>query len=140
MRCGIYLMARDEKAVWAELVRSLHRPGTRWQADWLMTEGPLEDGLYTAEAMAEAFAESTYLQEARVLLLPAGKTQPDELPDWEAFLNSPAIAAIYFYDWREFEIYTKDDAALSALAHLEKSSQVEPFEWIDDTDVGRTRF
>ncbi len=140
MRCGICLMARDEKAVWAELIRSLHRPETRWQADWLITDGPLDDGLYMSETLTAAFAESTYLQEARVLLLPAGKTQPNELPDWEAFLNSPAITAIYFYDWREFEIYTKDDAALSALAHLETSDQAASFEWIDDADVGRTQF
>ncbi len=140
MRCGIYLTARDEKAMWAEIIRSLRRPETRWQADWLMTEGPLDDGLYETEALAAAFGESTYLQEARVLLLPAGKTQPDELPDWEAFLNSPAIAAVYFYDWREFEIYTKDAAALSALAQLEKSPQVASFEWNDDADVGRTQF
>lgn len=140
MRCGIYLMARDEKAVWAELIRSLNRPETRWQADWMMLEGDLDDGLYTAEALAAAFVESAYLQEARVLLLPTGKTQPDTLPDWNAFLNSPSITAIYFYDCREFEIYTKDDAALSALAQLETSDQVASFQWIDDADVGRTQF
>ncbi len=140
MRCGIYLTAQNEKAMWEELLHALSCPGALWQVDELMIEGPLDDGLYAPDALTDALTACSYLQEARALLLPEGTAFPDNLPDWEGFRQSPIIAAIYFMDCREFEIFTQDPALLSRLAHLEGSPQVATFEWIDDGDVGRTYF
>lgn len=145
MRCGIYLIAREKteiwaKGIWAELLRILSCEGTCWQVDQLVAEGTMDEGVYTPEALSAALTAQYVLQEARAALLPEGETMPDELPDWEAFLNSPAIAAIYFYDWCEFEIYTKDAALLSPLSRLAESVYTTSFEWIDDGNIGRSWF
>ncbi len=145
MHCGIFLFAGGKrkiwaKGMWAELLHVLSCEGTCWQVDQLMVEGTMDEGIYASDALAAALANQYVLQEARIVLLPAGETMPDELPDWDAFLNSPAIAAIYFYDWCEFEIYTKDAAVLARLAQLAESAYTTSFRWIDDGDIGRTWF
>ncbi len=145
MRCGIALFAGEKreiwaKGVWAELLRILSCEGTCWQVDQLVVEGTMDEGIYSPDTLSAALAAQYVLQEARAVLLPAGETMPDELPDWAAFLDSAAITAIYFYDWCEFEIYTKDAAVLSRLAQLAESAYTTAFEWIDDGNIGRIWF
>lgn len=140
MRCGFYLIAQDPQEMWAELLHALSRPGTRCQADQLMLEGPLDDGLYAPADLAAGLTACTCLQEARILLLPEGTALPNDLPDWEAFRHSPVIAAVYFVDCTEFEVYTQDAALLSLFEPLSASPLADHFEWIDDGNVGRTCF